>query len=87
MTDAGPIQDPQPVATQTPNVVVANPSVRRVAGIVLGAVGVILGTAVVVDGATGAFDITAVTTPVTAGYLYLSSLFGLAVTVPNIPRK
>ena len=71
----------------TPNVVVANPRVRKVAGIVLGVVGVALGTAVVVDGATPAFDISAITTPVTAGYLYLSSLFGLAVTVPNIPTR
>jgi hypothetical protein len=73
--------------TETPNVVVANPTVRRVVGVVLGVVGVLLGTAVVVDGATTAFDLSAVTVPVTAGYLYLSSLFGLAVTVPNVPRK
>ncbi|KRD51978.1 hypothetical protein [Microbacterium sp. Root280D1] len=71
--------------TQTPNVVVQNPTVRKAAGIVLGAAGIILGTAVVVDGATAAFDITEITTPITAGYLYLSSLFGLAVTVPNVP--
>ena len=73
-------------ASETPNVVVESPTVRKVAGIVLGGLGIVLGTAVVVDGATPAFDITAITGPVTAGYLYLSSLFGLAVTVPNIPR-
>jgi hypothetical protein len=71
----------------TPNVVVGDPRVRKAAGIALGVVGVILGTAVVVDGATAAFDLTEITTPVTAGYLYLSSLFGLAVTVPNIPSS
>jgi len=73
--------------TETPNVVVADPRVRKGAGIVLGVLGVLLGTAVVVDGATPAFDLTSLTTPVTAGYLYLSSLFGLAVTVPNIPSR
>ena len=73
-------------ATETPNVVVQSPKVRRVAGVVLGVLGILLGTAVVVDGATPAFDLTAITGPVAAGYLYLSSLFGLAVTVPNVPR-
>lgn len=73
-------------AAETPNVVVQNPKVRKVAGIVLGTVGIVLGTVVVVDGATPAFDLTEITGPVTAGYLYLSSLFGLAVTVPNVPR-
>ncbi|WP_372984704.1 hypothetical protein [Microbacterium sp.] len=71
--------------TQTPNVVVQNPNVRKAAGIILGAAGIILGTAVVVDGATAAFDIAEITTPITAGYLCLSSLFDLAVTVPNVP--
>ena len=75
------------VPNETPNVVVSNPNVRKAAGIILGVVGVLFGTAVVVDGATGAFDLTEVTTPVTAGYLYLSSLFGLAVTAPNIPGR
>lgn len=71
--------------TETPNVVVQNPNVRKVAGIVLGAIGIALGTVVVVDGAAPAFDLTEYTGPITAGYLYLSSLFGLAVTVPNVP--
>ena len=70
--------------TETPNVVVQNPTVRKAAGIILGAVGIALGT-VVVDGAAPAFDLTEYTGPTTAGYLYLSSLFGLAVTVPNVP--
>lgn len=73
--------------TETPNVVVQNPTVRRVASIVLGVVGIVLGTAIVVDGATPAFDITALTGPVSAAYLYLGSLFGLAVTVPNTPKR
>ncbi|KQZ22312.1 hypothetical protein [Microbacterium sp. Root553] len=46
---------------------------------------VLAAAAVVVDGATAAFDITEITIPIAAGYLYLSSLFGLAVTVPNVP--
>lgn len=73
-------------AELTPNVVVQSPKIRKVAGIALGVLGIVLGTTVVVDGATPAFDLTEVTGPIAAGYLYLSSLFGLAVTVPNIPR-
>lgn len=75
------------IPNETPNVVVQNPNVRKVAGIILGVTGLILGTAVVVDGATPAFDLTAWTGPIAAGYLYLSSVFGLVVTVPNIPTK
>jgi len=70
---------------ETPNVVVQNPSVRKAANVVLGVLGIAVGTAVVVDAATPAFDITAITTPVTVGYAYLASVFGLAVTLPNIP--
>jgi hypothetical protein len=73
--------------TQTPNVVVSNPNVRRAANIVLGVIGLLIGTAVVVDASTPAFDISAITTPIFTGYAYLASLFGLAVTLPNIPSK
>ena len=73
--------------TQTPNVVVENPNIRRAANIVLGVVGLVVGTAVVVDASTPAFDISAITTPVFTGYAYLASLFGLAVTLPNIPKR
>lgn len=73
--------------TETPNVVVQNPDIRRAANIALGVIGIVVGTAVVVDGSTPAFDISAITTPVFTGYAYLASLFGLAVTLPNIPRR
>lgn len=69
----------------TPNLVVSNPTVRRYANVVLSVVGIILGTVVVVDGATDAFDLSAFTVPALAGYAYLSATFGLAVTTPNIP--
>jgi hypothetical protein len=73
--------------TKTPNVVVSNPDIRRAANIVLGVIGIVVGTAVVVDGSSPAFDISAITTPVFTGYAYLASLFGLAVTLPNIPKR
>lgn len=76
----------EPVPSNTPNVVVENPSVRRTANVVLGVVGLLVGTATVVDASTLAFDITAITIPVTVGYVYLAAIFGLAVTTPNIPK-
>lgn len=75
------------MSDNTPNVVVENPNVRRAANIFLGIVGLIVGTAVVVDASTPAFDISAITIPVTVGYAYLAGVFGLAVTAPNIPSK
>lgn len=75
------------MSDQTPNVVVQNPSVRKAANVVLGVAGLVLGTAIVVDGSTNAFDVTSITGPITAAYLYLGSAFGLAVTVPNIPTR
>lgn len=75
------------MSDNTPNVVVENPNVRRAANIFLGVVGLIVGTAVVVDASTPAFDISAITIPVTVGYAYLAGVFGLAVTTPNIPSK
>ncbi|MDR7113875.1 hypothetical protein J2X03_003777 [Microbacterium trichothecenolyticum] len=71
---------------ETPNLVVSSPKVRKIANIALGVVGLAVGTAVVVDASSPAFDITAWTTPITAGYAYLASAFGLVVTVPNIPK-
>lgn len=75
---------PQP--TLTPNVVIGNPSVRRVANLVIGTLAIIVPTAVVVDLAAPEFDISQYTTPAMAGLLFLAGLFGLSVTTPNIPR-
>lgn len=73
--------------TETPNVVIENPKYRRAANVIVGAAGIILGTVIVVDGSSPAFDVSAVTGPASAGLLYLGSALGLAVTLPNIPRR
>jgi len=70
----------------TPNVVVRNPRVRKVANVVLGTAGVLLGVVVTVDAASPAFDLSAVTVPALAGYAYLAGTFGLTVTTPNVPN-
>jgi hypothetical protein len=76
-----------PTEGTTPNVIVSNPNIRRVVVAFLGALGIILGTVVVVDASAPAFDLAAYTNPIAQAYLYLSGIFGLAVTLPNIPRK
>lgn len=76
-----------PVSQATPNVVIENANVRRVANVFLGVVGLILATVIVIDTSTDAFDLSAWTVPVFAGYAYLAGAFGLAVTTPNIPGK
>lgn len=70
----------------TPNVVVANPTVRRVANVVLGTAGLVLSSAVVLDVSIPAVDWSAWTTPGLALYGFLAGVFGLAVTTPNVPR-
>lgn len=73
------------IASTTPNVVVQNPAVRKVAGVVLGIAGILLPVLLAVDAATEAFDLAAFTTPALAGVSALAGVFGLSVTVPNVP--
>lgn len=70
----------------TPNVVVQNPAVRRVAGIVIGAAAIIVPAAVVLDGATDALDWSAWTVPAMAVTSFLAGLFQVGVSTPNVPR-
>lgn len=71
----------------TPNVVVANPNVRKVANIVIGAALVILPAASILDLNSAAFDWSAWLIPATAVTSFLAGIFGLAVTTPNVPSK
>ncbi|ALJ20368.1 hypothetical protein [Microbacterium sp. No. 7] len=75
-----------PTPNLTPNVVIENPKARRIARTTLDIVGVALGTLLVVDAATDAFDAVAFTTPFLAGWTYLRLAFGLAIDNPNTPR-
>lgn len=71
---------------QTPNVRIENPQSRSAINTTLSVIGGVLGTVMVVDLASGAFDWSAFTEPAFVGYAYVSSLFGLAVTRPNYPK-
>lgn len=70
----------------TPNVVIANPNVRRAINAVVGYGSLLVGLVVAVDTASPAFDLLAWTTPAWAGLAFLNSAVTVGVTIPNIPR-
>lgn len=75
-----------PTPSPTPNVVIQNPRARVIARTILDIIGVILGTIIVIDGASDLFDAAAVTVPALAGWTYLRLAFGLAIDNTNTPR-
>jgi hypothetical protein len=72
------------IPSVTPNVVVANPAVRKGVGVVLGIAALILPIAGILDQYV-AGDWSPVLLPAGAIALFLSGAFGLGVTIPNIP--
>lgn len=76
-----------PIPSETPNVVLANPTVRRALGWVVGLSAILVPLATIIDARSEAFDWTAFTDPATAGTSFLAGLLGLVVTVPNIPKR
>lgn len=73
--------------TQTPNVVVADPRVRKVANVIIGVALIVFPTAAVLDGASTSLDFSEWLIPATAVTSFLAGVFGLAVTAPNVPTK
>ena len=73
-------------ATETPNVVVSNPIVRKTMGVVISSAAVIVPAAIVLDVNTPLVDWSAWTTPAMAVTSFLAGVFGLVVTTPNVPR-
>ena len=88
MSNHYPIDDDtQPRPANTPNAVVESPKVRKGINIGLFIVGVVLGTTITVDLASEEMNLLPLTIPASAAYSYLTSIFGLVVTVPNIPKR
>lgn len=77
---------PTPTPSETPNVVVHNPTVRRVMGYVIGAAAVFVPAAMVLDSATEAFDWTSWTVPALAVTSFLAGIFQVSVSSPNVPK-
>lgn len=73
------------MSNETPNVVVQNPHVRKVANIILGAALIVFPAAAVLDGASADLDFSQWLIPATAVTSFLAGVFGLAVTAPNVP--
>lgn len=76
-----------PLPTQTPNVVIESPRARKIARTVLDVAGVVLGTVVIADATSAAFDVAAFTVPALGVWSYLRLAFGLAVDNPNTPSS
>lgn len=74
-----------PFPSSTPNVRIENPKVRKIARTALDVIGALVGTVIVVDLASDAFDATAITAPIVAGWSYLRLVFGVAIDNPNTP--
>lgn len=72
--------------TETPNVVVQNPQVRKVANIVLGTALVVFPAAAILDATSPLLDFSTWLVPATAVTSFLAGVFGLAVTTPNVPK-
>ncbi len=71
--------------SETPNVVIASPAVRKLLNAVVGYGSLLIGLVVAVDTASPAFDLLAYTTPTWAGLAFLNSAVTVGVTIPNIP--
>lgn len=72
--------------SNTPNVVVQNPHVRKVANIVLGVALIVFPAAAVLDSTAPGIDFSEWLIPATAVTSFLAGVFNVAVTVPNVPK-
>jgi len=73
--------------SNTPNVVIENPHVRKIANMTLSVVGLVLSSAMVLDASIQTVDWSAYTSPAFALYGFLAATFGLAIISPNIPKQ
>lgn len=71
--------------TQPPGVVIESPKARKIARTALDVIGALVGTVIVVDLASDAFDAAAITAPVVAAWSYLRLVFGQVIDNPNTP--
>lgn len=76
-----------PVPTETPNVVISNPTVRKVVGNTLAVASVSLAVATLVDSAIAELDYGFVTGPAAVIIAGLFGIFQLGVTSPNVPFR
>lgn len=73
------------IPSETPNVVVSNPHVRKIVGIALGVTSLVLPIAQIIDSSAENLDWSQFLNPATAIALFLAGAFQLGVTTPNVP--
>lgn len=76
-----------PTPSETPNVVIADPRVRKVATATIATAGIIIGAASALDLASPELDWSTFTGPAAAVTLFLAGVFGVSVTLPNVPKR
>lgn len=89
MTIRTPAQD-NPKPTETPNVVIGNPAIRRNAGAVLYVIAVLAGLAALFFGIFPEFGGDMANRALlftNSAISFVSGAFGLAVTLPNVPKS
>lgn len=74
------------IPSETPNVIISNPTVRKVVGNILGIASIALSIAVAVDVAIPAIDYANITGPAALIIASLFGIFQLSVTSPNVPK-
>jgi hypothetical protein len=82
--------DPNAPADETPNVVVSDPNVRRYLGLSLYLISLLAGLAALYFGIfpeTGGDLAGRVLLFVNSAVSFLSGAFGIAVTLPNVPKR
>lgn len=75
------------IPSETPNVIVSDPHVRKTVGNILGGASLILAIATLVDGAIAELDYGFVTGPAAVIIAGLFGIFQLGVTSPNVPTS
>ncbi len=76
-----------PLPTETPNVIISNPVVRKWVGNILGAATTLLAIATVVDGAIAELDYANVSGPAAVIIAGILGIFQLTITSPNVPTS
>lgn len=76
-----------PTPTQTPNINIPDPTVRRVLRYIIDTIGGLTFIAGAIDLASPDLEFSAITIPIMAGYTAARVVFGFAVDNPNTPSR
>lgn len=71
--------------TQTPNVGIANPNVRKAVRTVIDSIGALIFVVGAVDAVANGFDLSWLLVPAGAGYVAVRSVFGFSIDNRNTP--